>query len=363
MWNNGFTNQVPRRRISAPPGSGLNNKECAVNKKKLGMLCLTLGLFLSVVGSAFAHSAYSRLIVFGDSLSDPGNAYLLTGQLSVPPYSLIPDAPYAVGNKHFSNGSTWAEVLAKGLQLGSGPAYADPVTFSNFAVGGGRARSVTGVDLSDQVGLYLSSHAGTADPDALYAIMIGGNDIRDAIAAFQVDPSGATSAQILQSAVTSVANNIQSLAVAGARHFLISNAPNLALVPAVTRQGPLAEFVAQMLSTQYNGGLESVVASLTRAFSLDVAQLDMYNLLQSLVAVPQRIGLENVTETCIHPGVSVDPQCEDPDDYLFWDGIHPTHTVHKFLARKALLALHVGVGRIMRKAEDEADEAMQAGMQ
>jgi len=325
------------------------------------MMFLLLGLLFVLSGGVFAKTTYSKLIVFGDSLSDPGNAYLLTGQLSVPPYTLIPDAPYAVGDKHFSNGSTWAEVLAKGLQLGSGPAYADPVAFSNFAVGGGRARSVTGVDLSDQVGLYLSSHGGTADPDALYAIMIGGNDIRDAIVAFQADPSGTTSAQILQSAVTSVANNIQSLAVAGARHFLISNAPNLALVPAVSQQGPLAEFVARLLSTQYNGGLESVVASLTRAFSLDTAQLDMYNLLQSLVAVPQRIGLENVTDTCIHPGVLVDAQCEDPDDYLFWDGIHPTHTVHKFLARKALLALHVGVGKIMRKNADEADGEMQAG--
>jgi len=332
-----------------------------VNKNKLGMMFLLLGLLFVLSGGVFAKTTYSKLIVFGDSLSDPGNAYLLTGQLSVPPYTLIPDAPYAVGDKHFSNGSTWAEVLAKGLQLGSGPAYADPVAFSNFAVGGGRARSVTGVDLSDQVGLYLSSHGGTADPDALYAIMIGGNDIRDAIVAFQADPSGTTSAQILQSAVTSVANNIQSLAVAGARHFLISNAPNLALVPAVSQQGPLAEFVARLLSTQYNGGLESVVASLTRAFSLDTAQLDMYNLLQSLVAVPQRIGLENVTDTCIHPGVLVDAQCEDPDDYLFWDGIHPTHTVHKFLARKALLALHVGVGKIMRKNADEADGEMQAG--
>lgn len=337
-----------------------------MNKNKLRIIYLALGLLLTLSSSAFAKTAtYSKLIVFGDSLSDPGNAYvLLGGMLSVPPYSLIPDAPYAVGDKHFSNDSTWAEVLAKDLQLGSGPAYVNPVLYSNFAVGGGRARSVgSGVDLSDQVSFYLSTHADTADPDALYVIMIGGNDIRDAIGAFQADPSGATSAQILQSAVTSVANNIQSLVVAGARHFLISNAPNLGLVPAVTQQGPLAQFVAQMLSAQYNGGLDSVVADLTKAFSLDVAHLDLYKLLQSLVRAPQQIGVENVSDTCIHPGVLVDAQCEDPDDYLFWDGIHPTHTVHKFLARKALLALHVGVGKIMRKAEDEEDEAMQAGMQ
>ena len=45
--------------------------------------------------------------VFGDSLSDPGNVFALTGDVSNTPYDIIPSAPYAVGGLHFSNGKIW----------------------------------------------------------------------------------------------------------------------------------------------------------------------------------------------------------------------------------------------------------------
>ena len=146
--------------------------------------------------------------------------------------------------------------------------------------------------------------------------------------------------QILQAAVTAVADKLQSLAGAGAHSFLIGNAPNLALVPAIQQQGPIAKFLAQMLSIQFNAGLTSTVSALTAAYSLRVAHLDVFSLLQSLVSNPQQIGLEDVTDSCITPGVIVHAICRDTDDYLFWDGIHPTHTVHVFLAQQALQLLH-----------------------
>ena len=79
-----------------------------------------------------ADTTYDRLVVFGDSLSDPGNAYVLTGMSLVPPYTdLIPEHPYARGGQHLSNGSTWIEQLASQMKLvesvGSGPACAGGV--------------------------------------------------------------------------------------------------------------------------------------------------------------------------------------------------------------------------------------------
>ena len=308
--------------------------------KNVGLLGLLLGLLVSVHSTVFAHQAYSKLVVFGDSLSDPGNAFALTGKVSVRPFSLIPDAPYAIGGMHFTNGKTWAEVLAKDLHLPSGPAFRNPVLFTNYAVGGARARSVTGADLTDQVNLYMGAHNNTADPNALYVILIGGNDIRDAIVAFQADTTGTTSGQILKAALTSVADNIQTLAASGAHNFLIGNAPNLALVPAILEQGTLAQFFAQMWSVQYNTGLDGTVNTLSEAFSLNAAHLDLFSLLQSLVDKPKQLGLRDVSDSCITPDVIVHAICRDPDDYLFWDGIHPTHTVHVFLANKALQQLY-----------------------
>lgn len=307
--------------------------------RKMGVLSLLLGLFMGLHSVVSAHPAYSRVVVFGDSLSDPGNAFALTGKFSKRPFSLIPSAPYARGGMHFSNGKTWAEVLTIDLGQPSGPAFRNPLRFSNYAVGGARARSVTGADLTDQVSLYLSEHGNAADPNALYVIEIGGNDIRDALVALQTDTTLATSKAIIQAALQSEEDNLNTLVALGARHFLIGDAPDLALVPAVTLQGGQVPGAANKLSVLYNSGLQMIETGLT-SLKLDVAKLDLYALLHSLKDDPQQIGLTDVTDTCIHPGVIVHAVCRDTDDYLFWDGIHPTHTVHVFLARQALKALH-----------------------
>ena len=88
---------------------------CGADKR---LLCtLTLMLFLTV-SSSYAHQAsYSGLIVFGDSVSDPGNVYALTGMQSVAPYAPVPTFPYAIGGNHFSDGKTYVERLARSLHL------------------------------------------------------------------------------------------------------------------------------------------------------------------------------------------------------------------------------------------------------
>nr|NIR85561.1 hypothetical protein [Gammaproteobacteria bacterium] len=68
--------------------------------------------------------------------------------------------------------------------------------------------------LSDPGNAFVSDSAG---PDALYVIFIGQNDVRDAVAALAADPSGATGQAILQQAVIAIADNLGSLAAAGAR--------------------------------------------------------------------------------------------------------------------------------------------------
>jgi phospholipase/lecithinase/hemolysin len=49
-----------------------------------------------------AGSGIGDIVVFGDSMSDPGNVFVVTGTQSVRPFnsSGIPDAPYARGGHH-----------------------------------------------------------------------------------------------------------------------------------------------------------------------------------------------------------------------------------------------------------------------
>ncbi len=294
---------------------------------------LLLGIWLFAFGSQAA--TFERLVVFGDSLSDPGNAFVLTGTLAHKPYTLIPDAPYARGGHHFSNGSTWIEQLAVQVHNNdAGPAFRTPA-FSNYAVGGSRARpGASPVDLITQVGAYISSNTSSAE--MLFVIFIGSNDVRDAIAAFGADPGGASSTAILNEALTAIADSIVALQAAGAKHFLIANVPDLALVPAVSQQGAGVQFLANLLSSDFNTALASTLDGLEAAYPIDITRIDTFGIMTDIVTDPAANELANVTDPCLIPGATTKAACSQPDDYLFWDGIHPTRAGHALLARAAL---------------------------
>lgn len=310
-------------------------KSARMGKYLLAVIILLLGMRLAEAADP------SRLIVFGDSLSDPGNDFVLTLDVSFPPFELIPSAPYARGGLHFSNGPTWVEQLGRRMQLGlsTGPALLAPRVFSNYAVGGSRARQVGDTSLATQVGWYLRDAGGVAPANALYVVYMGDNDIRDALTALATDPSGATSGTILNAAMVALRDNLLALYAAGARHFLIPNAPNLALLPAVHLQGPLAEGAALQLSTSFNLGLTQLLNGLEASVPIKITRLDVFSLLAEVVATPKRFGLTDVVDTCITPGVLRGAYCASPDTYLFWDGIHPTRIGHALLAQRAYAAL------------------------
>jgi phospholipase/lecithinase/hemolysin len=295
---------------------------------------LILALLLALWALPSQADSYSRMVIFGDSLSDPGNAFALTGELSNRPYTLIPSAPYARGGLHFSNGNTWAEDLGTklGVAKSVGPALRAPA-FSNYAVGGARARPGGAMDLTTQVGLFLASYGNNAPGDALYVIFIGGNDIRDAMG-WYIDPGyqGPTPDVVIGTAIQSIADNIQLLLAAGAHHVLVVNAPNLGVVPAVAMNGPQAQYLGQTLSAGFNFYLNNALTMLQLDPRLSLLQFDLFAFLNQAVAVPASLGLTEVSTPCITPGVVVGAVCNNPKSYLFWDGIHPTAAGHRLIS-------------------------------
>jgi phospholipase/lecithinase/hemolysin len=276
------------------------------------------------------------IAVFGTSLSDPGNAFiLLGGAMSTPPdYSLdpflVPDRPYARGGHHFSDGATWIEQFSRPLGLGAGarPAFA-PGGGTNFAVGGARARAFgDSPHLGLQVQAFLGAAGGVAPPSWLYVIETGGNDMRDALLAFAggAIPEGQA---ILADAQTAIGLNLQALYAAGARTFLVWNMPNVGLTPAIAPT-PLAG-IANQLALQFNAELEeNVLTPLSALPGIRIARFDVYATLNGVAAAPSTFGLTNVTDACI--SISAPYACHNPNDYLFWDGIHPTMAAHGILA-------------------------------
>ncbi len=304
-------------------------------------IALTGALLLAL--PAVQAQTFDRLVVFGTSLSDPGNAFALRGGTSVPPDFdvdplLVPERPYSRGGHHFSNGPTWVEQLAQ--TLGVGPSAQPAMRSSNgratnYAVGSARARD-DGVNfnLREQVARFLADFSGTAPASALYVIEMGANDLRDALA---VAAGGGDPSPIIGAAIQSIAGHILGLYAAGAQQFLVWTVPDVGLTPAV-RSIPGGPAGAAALAGLFNANLNAALAQLAALPGIHITRLDVNPILMSVVKSPQTFGLTNVTGACITPN-QPPYTCRKPDAYLFWDGIHPTAAAHGILARAAAAAL------------------------
>lgn len=292
--------------------------------------CLLVSIFVS--SGAWA-TVFSNLYVFGDSLSDTGNVSLATG-------GSVPNAPYYAGR--FSNGPNYVDDLGAKLGLSALPSRAGG---TNYANGGARTNSHflgQPFGILGQVNNYVSSLS--ADPNALYVVFGGANDIQDAIAA-SISNFGAA-----QSLVTAAVNNIdtalRNLANDGAKQFLVPNTPDLSIVPRVSMLGiPSLSFVVNLFATQFNTLLDSKLDTLQIDLGVNITRFDTFSVLNDVVANPGNFGFTNVTDPCytgddknFTGGGTV---CSNPDQYAFWDTIHPTAQLHQILADKMASALRI----------------------
>lgn len=331
----------------------------------IGRALISITMFLILLPSgAMAQKAFDRIVVFGTSLSDPGNAFALlndpanpfrlTQPLNVPPYDkldeyLVPDRPYAKGGHHFTNGATWIEQFAQGQGFAGDvrPAFQGNSTkATNYAIGGTRAYvepDNPAPTFAYQVGTFLDRFSGTP-PDALYVIEIGSNDVRDALViALEALNSGDKRAipkalDRLQAALTEINNYIFYLQpMTGEKNFLVLNVPDIGLVPAVKaldRQVPGLATLATWLTMKFNEALYSLPA----LSGVDVITLDLFTKLRNFVADRSDFGFINVDTPCVIPN-QPPFTCSKPDTYLFWDGIHPTKAAHAIIAQDAAQAI------------------------
>jgi len=293
------------------------------------------------------------MVVFGTSLSDPGNHFIEFGTTALQPFAPIPDASYAIGGHHFTNGATWVEQVATGMHMptGGSPALHRGGVFSNYAVGRARVRSCTTVslacpggpypfgvvDLGFEVEQFLADVGGNAPRSHLYAIEVGANDVNDALTALFTDPSGDTSAAIMGAAVTAEAGYLYSLYSAGARTFLITSVPNFGLTPYVRALGPGAQFAAAQLAAAYDGALGSALASFGATLpGIQFIHFDFNSILAQVELQPASFGIKNAMDSCLTFGGIGNQTCSTPNKYLFWDGVHPSAAGHSIVAAGAL---------------------------
>lgn len=285
-------------------------------------------LTLAAVSTASAAGAqsYNRLVVFGDSLSDNGNLYLATGGTT--PTS----PPYYQGR--FSSGPVFTERL--GFNAAN---FMGPVSGSiNYAFGGARTDSqASPMGMRVQLAQY-QSRGGVFGAGDLVSILGGANNIFQGLpaAGASSNPQGSI-APVALGAAADMNFIVGSVAQAGAGTILVTNLPKLSLTPQfrATPAAPLADYAV----TTFNGALlTGLNATAAARPGTNIIMMDLFKIGDVIAANPGAFGVSNVTQPCFN-GVTV---CANPNDYFYFDGVHPTATGHAVIARLANDYLYYG---------------------
>lgn len=274
---------------------------------------------------------YSDTIFFGDSLSDAG--------------TYAPFLPPGTGRFSTNPGPVWSEILADGLGFDGSPVAQGG---TNFAAGGARITQLPGVPPSPptadappirtQVTTYLTLSGGAADPDALYFMWAGANDIF--VAAGGAIPPDQIQAY-LQTTAAEQAGEIARLAAAGARHIVVLNVPDIGTTPFGLSTGPAGSAGLTQLSSGYNTLLFLSIGTT----GVPVLGLDTFALLREISASPSTYGFANATvpacgavpsllctaANLVAPGADA--------SFVFADGVHPTSGAHAVIAQFVQSAL------------------------
>ena len=280
------------------------------------------------IASAASAQSYSRLVVFGDSLSDNGNLFAATGGAS--PTS----PPYFQGR--FSNGPVFTELL--GFNVGRSAAGASVTGSINYAYGGARTdSSAFPPGMRNQLLAYTGG-GGTFRSTDLVSILGGANNIFQGLpaAGASANPTGAIT-PVVNAAAADMTFLVNSIAAAGAGTILVGNIPSLGNAPQFrgTVAAPLAEFAGTSFNSALLSGLMTTAAARP---GTNIILFDIFKVGAALTANPSAFGLTNVTDACFN-GVTV---CATPNTYLFWDGVHPTAAGHQLIARLANDYLYYG---------------------
>ena len=128
----------------------------------------------------------------------------------------------------------------------------------------------------------------------------------------------------MEDAVTDYIGSIQLLYGYGARNFLVANAPNLALTPAIKMAGAEAVGAAAFLTGAFNDGLAGGLYFLDNVIpDINIYQLDMAGFTDAVVANPGDFGLTDTDSPCLSFITASGAKCNNANERLFWAAKKP----------------------------------------
>lgn len=299
---------------------------------------------------------------------------------------LIPEPPY--WEHHFTNGKVWNEQLAEKLGIN----ILDKAHFDNQAFGGSWAMTydyelttwnlirspllsvtnlIQGKLIPPSLGLEVEAYLMAKrkfDKDATYFIFAGGNDYLNMLQ-FDENYNAENAASYVDHTIDGITSASEKLIRAGARKIVLFSTPDIAKTPFYNTTSDKA--VLDETIKSHNGKLRAKVGIL-KALHPEVkfTYVDIAAHMNEVIDNPTQFSIKETQNACTdielptmafslttpagkafghnivlqymqHAKTRVGKQmvnnvsqCQSPDEYLFWDYVHPTAKVHKLLADK-----------------------------
>lgn len=287
------------------------------------------------------------IIIFGDSLSDTGR--LRRATLGFAP----PAKAYPTGR--LSNGAVAVEYLAEFLGLPFKQSH-------NYAIAGANSdRSnvndkalITFDGFRDQIDAFKADVGKTgANPNGIYVIWIGANDLFNG-----TDQPAKTVKTVLENLEAGVTD----LAEAGARYITLATSPNLGQTPFAQQSDTPVEVITDLVN-RFNSGLTAAIATWQATLRKpDLILADVFPLGEAIAANPKAYGFTSTDTAYLTKDLEPDDPNANPDEFVFWDQVHPTTRTHSLYAEVFETAITEGItDDIARKGTTTGDRLVGYG--
>jgi len=247
---------------------------------------------------------FTSLTVFGDSLVDAGNFYVASDGTD-------PDPALGYFQNRFTNGYDYPDLLS--LDLFGVPTKPSLLGGSNFAIGGARIIDTGDAipDLEGQLDAFQLSGQGI-DPNGLYILNFGGNDVFGAEGVFGEDGAignYADTSSYLKAAAGQYVSGLNALVGLGARNILFTDFPQ----------------AGDPLTNEANGYLSTALSDVTLNPHTSLFFYSLNNFNQRVLQNPASLGLppQRIDTTCIAESA----QSTGCTGIFSFDGVHPTAAI------------------------------------
>lgn len=277
--------------------------------------------------STLSVAALDNIYIFGDSLSDTGNTHLSTNEGSL--------------DGRFSNGRLWHEWLADRLKVPTAIAskkYEDGLPHAtNFSCSSATPTpSITDLipgvsDVQQQIigeKKLLSHDLDTSNAfdregrhfnnQDMVFVWAGANNL------FFTDMTGT------EVAAEGMGSVLDLLAQRDVKKLVIMNLPDIGSTPCYSDSDPAQRQNATEFSRSFNAELDNQLDNFQKKYaSIQIVRIDVYTLFEKLLGAHKEAGF-----TYGNDAYWCSDTTRNPDDFIFFDDVHPTEAGHRYISER-----------------------------